>query len=816
MSKKRKSSQKILPDSSELNFCPMCQIPLHFLKISGDMHLMRCEKNSWDQAQECPSGIDCFSSDFHHYWDFTHATLAQHRSLNLNTSKEDTIEDVKDSPKKAKASPRKKTTPSPKKKTKESQTNKRKHKETDNDSSDDDFKSTKPGTSKIKDIQTSSQTNRKDKSQPKRPKAEKARNKRKIFSTSEDDSCDSGVLFLNTQTPSIKPKTDTGSSIWAEPFGQSQETQENDNKEDGFVHFLYSNSQEMFSTPPETKHLVEVMSDHEQLDLDDQPNNDDMFKTEFTPTRYLGQDFKEEKTDISPMKFSSQEYSQLPTPTKYMTQNFKEIEGTSPEDYFKSQVKHEEISASQNSPHEMIQEPQLQFSESSDDDCEINSETGEILYTEKFEQDDSQSSKSSNEKQQVQDDPILLSEDIKKESKQVDTIEAWKKILSNRQQTGKSKVANTKPTSRYNEPTEARYTSTDRAPFYKLIPDTDFVVDGFKNGPVVNKNNYFLSHFHFDHYMGLKKNFSKTIHCSSITGELLKSIIKIDAKYIRVIDVGETKIINQVEVTALDANHCPGALMFVFKTLHGNSYLHTGDFRADESMQNIDILKNTYFDKVYLDTTYCDPRHTFPTQKIVIDNLVKTVEENHQKYPDTLYVCGSYTIGKEKLYSSILEKMKWKIYVESFKRKILNILKNDTINSSLVDNAHQAKLHVISMVKLNEIKHLKSYYESYKSKYDRLVVIKPTGWVYHERKTDSKINIKQITNNISVYEVPYSEHSSFIELCTFMKFLRYKQIVCTVKVQDNEKQVQMIETFMRKNLGNTKQATNTLNSYFKK
>lgn len=155
--------------------------------------------------------------------------------------------------------------------------------------------------------------------------------------------------------------------------------------------------------------------------------------------------------------------------------------------------------------------------------------------------------------------------------------------------------------------------------------------------------------------------------------------------------------------------------------------------------------------------------------------------------------------------------MKWNIYVESYKRKILNILNDETINTYLVANAFQAKLHVIAMSKLNNIHHLLTYYESYKSKYDKVVAIKPTGWTYSERNNNN-INIKRIDDNISVYEISYSEHSSFLELCSFVKFLKYNQIVCTVNVKNSEKQVQMIDSCIKKKLDN--QVTNTLNSYF--
>lgn len=48
----------------------------------------------------------------------------------------------------------------------------------------------------------------------------------------------------------------------------------------------------------------------------------------------------------------------------------------------------------------------------------------------------------------------------------------------------------------------------------------------------------------------------------------------------------------------------------------GRISLHTGDFRADISVCTNPVVRSLKgrVDSLYLDTTYCGPRHTFPDQ----------------------------------------------------------------------------------------------------------------------------------------------------------------------------------------------------------
>eukprot|EP00256_Glycine_max_P068256 XP_025982851.1 DNA cross-link repair protein SNM1-like [Glycine max] len=77
----------------------------------------------------------------------------------------------------------------------------------------------------------------------------------------------------------------------------------------------------------------------------------------------------------------------------------------------------------------------------------------------------------------------------------------------------------------------------------------------------------------------------------------------------------------------------------------------------------------------------------------------------------------------------------------------------------------------------------KGYLKTYKGQFTAILAFRPTGWTFSERISNDLELIKPVSKrNITIYGVPYSEHSSFTELRDFVQFLKPDKIIPTVNV----------------------------------
>lgn len=316
----------------------------------------------------------------------------------------------------------------------------------------------------------------------------------------------------------------------------------------------------------------------------------------------------------------------------------------------------------------------------------------------------------------------------------------------------------------------------------KWIDGTNFMVDGF-NFQNARCKNYFLTHFHSDHTTGLNRSFSSgVVYCSPITATLLIKDMGLPAERIIPLSVDTLHCIDGVTVTLMDANHCPGACMMLFEVPNKRSkrqvILHTGDMRWQPRLAEHPALKANMIDILYMDTTYCLPKHVFPSQNKAIATLIKVMQDARTEEPRTLFVVGSYHIGKERAFFGAARALGYKIWCHPAKKKVMEwceMAKDDM--DCLVSKEASAQIHVSFMGQGLQPEALEQ--RRLKGDYAKIVAFRPTGWSFQKKGLQTRRE-----GNVTIYGIPYSEHSSFSELRDCVKRLRPKRIIPTVNCPD--------------------------------
>mmetsp|Transcript_10741 Transcript_10741/g.40352 ORF Transcript_10741/g.40352 Transcript_10741/m.40352 type:complete len:1482 (-) Transcript_10741:96-4541(-) len=361
-------------------------------------------------------------------------------------------------------------------------------------------------------------------------------------------------------------------------------------------------------------------------------------------------------------------------------------------------------------------------------------------------------------------------------------------------------------------------------PSRSLVPLAPFVVDFFKLRPSalprgdgndeVPELHFFLTHFHADHYGGLDANWPSDwkIYASALTIELC--ILNFDlprSVFVELRKDSSTEVVVQSadpqtarwKVHVIDANHCPGAVIVFFENVHTKrKYIHTGDMRYTPRMKEEAILqayRGGTTDVLYLDTTYANPKYRFAPQDVSVSYVAEEIAKSHEENQRLaggrmLILVATYVIGKEKILMSIADTLRCKIFAQTErKRRILALVLGERIHDDrkvkdlITDDPDETPLHVLRWGAMGEnwpfFRPDWQFISDYLLKHrgDTAVGFIPTGWMgTGSEKTTKFRTMDNATKTVRLHLVPYSEHSTYLELCDFVKFVKPKRIEPTV------------------------------------
>lgn len=375
-------------------------------------------------------------------------------------------------------------------------------------------------------------------------------------------------------------------------------------------------------------------------------------------------------------------------------------------------------------------------------------------------------------------------------------------------------------------------------PFSGVFASLPGVTCDMFGGANASADQFFLSHCHADHMVGLdkllplmkRKNLVRVnhrIYCSAITkafvlrkfgahfDRFVKDLVENEPQMVSVFDKRESAMY-KLRVTSIPAHHCPGSVMFLFERLSSedpasetwvkNRILYTGDFRYDNiSLQTLASLhdpedgKPLALDEMYLDTTFCSIQYdSFPSRNEAIDSIWHLVDGwirkngmyRHQKAKHVVLFTLPAQYGSEAILKAIYQKSgaKWKVHVS--RKKYDDYLCAEDLKFCTDSNPAEAQwIHACSW-KDDTSGKPKEYFKRDLPCQDgpfEVRQIRPSAMYFCKSRLAEMVGEDKVAKCTGgqMYRVCYSCHSSLNELKDFVKYFQPKKVFPCVLPKDS-------------------------------
>lgn len=157
----------------------------------------------------------------------------------------------------------------------------------------------------------------------------------------------------------------------------------------------------------------------------------------------------------------------------------------------------------------------------------------------------------------------------------------------------------------------------------------------------------------------------------------------------------ELSVTSKIRVTLFDANHCPGAVMFLIEG-DGKAILYTGDVRAESWWVNAIIrspvlIPYTFGEKridcLYLDTTFAakdEIYQDFPSKATGLQELLHRIQGCS---PGTIFYFRAWTLGYEDVWLALSAALESKVHVDDYQLRLYRSLSEDSRDGFSVPEA---------------------------------------------------------------------------------------------------------------------------------
>lgn len=309
------------------------------------------------------------------------------------------------------------------------------------------------------------------------------------------------------------------------------------------------------------------------------------------------------------------------------------------------------------------------------------------------------------------------------------------------------------------------------------------------------KRHHFLTHAHKDHSSGISTHFSYPIYSTLLTKSLvLHHYPQLDDSLFVGIEAGQLVVVDDPDgaftVTAFDANHCPGAVMFLFEGNFGN-ILHTGDCRlTPECLQSLPEKyigrkgksPSCQLDYIFLDCTFGRFSQKLPSKHSAIQQVINCI----WKHPDaTVVYLTCDLLGQEEILAEVSQTFGSKIYVDKATNPDCFQALTLTFPKIISEDPSSRFQMFDGFPKLYERAKAKLVEARANFQPEPLIIRASAQWYaceeeYSENETHRKLRLNEaVRDQFGVWHVCYSIHSSKEELEWALQLLVPKRVVST-------------------------------------
>uniref|UniRef100_A0A0E0CB50 DNA repair metallo-beta-lactamase domain-containing protein n=1 Tax=Oryza meridionalis TaxID=40149 RepID=A0A0E0CB50_9ORYZ len=319
-----------------------------------------------------------------------------------------------------------------------------------------------------------------------------------------------------------------------------------------------------------------------------------------------------------------------------------------------------------------------------------------------------------------------------------------------------------------------------------------FAVDTW--GPSSRRRRHcFLTHAHRDHLVGAGAGADSgecpgAVYATRLTLDLaLRHFPQLERGEFVEMEVGKTVVVDDpagaFSVTAYDANHCPGAVMFLFEGQFG-SILHTGDCRlTPDCVQNLPlkyIAKKgkeniCRLDFVFLDCTFSKRFLKLPSKESAIQQVIACIWK-HPHAPFVYLACD--LLGHEEILIEVSRTFGSKIYVD--KRRNSDCFRAlSLIAPEIITEDPSCRFQVLGFQNLYD-KACTKIEEVRTSLQPEPLFIRPsTQWYAHCAQSQKPSLTEAVLDGCGVWHICFSIHSSRDELEQALELIQPQWVIST-------------------------------------